>query len=193
MTIYKTIRCLILLAGFAALSQTAAFAQGQVVNDNTTTANLEMTAEAQTVLNLDIATDGGAAVTGTSLSGDFAIDLGNVNGFGVGAPLTGVTATASTGGYIYTTPIKLVPTFSGFSSEDVTIEVSNDGDATAREGADIASVDDLSASLVEINTTASTGDEIHRVVGFFVSNANGSGHVSGEMRSTITYTITATP
>lgn len=193
MNVFKTISSAALFVGVLACSQTA-FAQGRVFADETTTANLSMTAEAQTVLNLDISTHAsGADVTGTLGSGAFSIDLGNVNGLGIGTPATNVTKAVTGAGATYTTPITLTPTFSGFSSTDAVIAVSNDGDATAREGVDAASVTGLSASLVNVTSTATTGAGFTRYVGFFVSNENGTGNVSGAMASTITYTITATP
>lgn len=200
MTIYKTIRCLVLLAGFAALSQTAAFAQGTVTGTSTTTANLGMSATAQTVLTLDIATNGGAAVTGTAGSGAFAVSLGNVNGLGVGTPTSGVTVATTPAGATYTTPITLMPTFSGFVTATAVINVNYAaasgnplGNAAVREGAAADSVAALTATPAAAIAAVSTGVGYSRYVGFFVSNVNGAGAVNGALASTVVYTIVASP
>jgi hypothetical protein len=198
MTLSKLIRCAMLLAGFFTISQTA-FAQGQVIDNDTTTAELSMSANAQTVLSLAISTNGGATVSANA-PGEFSINLGDVNGLGVGTPATGVSVAAGSSGATYTTPITLTPTFSGFSSANATITVERSatggnslGDDAVREGAAANSVDTVDGTAVEVTATATTTTPITRYVGFFVSKANGTGYVSGSLASTLVYTITATP
>ena len=79
------------------------------------TASLTMAATVQDSMQLTISTNAapGATVTGTVDA--FALDFGNVNGLGLGTPTTGVTVVASAQGALYTTPINLTPTFSGFA------------------------------------------------------------------------------
>jgi hypothetical protein len=197
MTLSKFIRCAMLLAGFFTISQTA-FAQGTVIDDDTTTAELSMTAMAQTALTLDISTNGGATVSGAAGSGLFSIDLGDVNGLGVGTPASGVSVSVSGSGATYTTPIRLTPTFSGFSSANATITVERAAggdalsDAAVREGG-TSSVVEVTGTPTNVTSAATTTTPITRYVGFFVSNANGASPVAGALASTLVYTITATP
>jgi hypothetical protein len=197
MTISKLIRCAMLLAGFLTISQTV-YAQGTVIDEASTTAELTMTATAQTALTLDISTNGGATVSGTAGSGLFSVDLGDVNGLGVGTPDSGVSVAVSASGATYTTPITLTPTFSGFSSANATIlvELEAGGDdlsnAAVREGA-TSSVVAVTGTPTTVTSAATTTTPITRHVGFFVSNANGADPVVGALSSTLVYTITATP
>lgn len=198
MTIKTPIRCLMLLAAAFAISETA-LAQGQVVGTNTTTAELAMTADAQSVLNLDISTNAGAEVSGTSGSGLFGIDLGLVNGLGVGTPGSGVDVAVVGTGATYTTPITLTPTFSGFTTATAAISVNYEGasgnalgNAAVREGAS-ATVAAITTTPASILAAVSTGVSYSRYVGFFVSNENGAGAVEGALQATIVYTIVAAP
>jgi hypothetical protein len=198
MTIKTPIRCLMLLAAAFAISETA-LAQ-RVVDNNTTTAELAMTATAQTVLNLDISTNGGATVAGDPNSGLFTISLGNVNGLGIGTPGAGVTPDVQALGTLYTTPITLTPTFSGFTTEAANLTVKYDGaagnalgNAAVREGAAAASVAALTTTAAEAINGVVTGTDYDRYIGFFVSNVNGASAVEGVLETTIVYTITAAP
>lgn len=199
MSIQTPIRCLMLLAAFFAISQSAQ-AQGQVVGSNTTTAELAMTADAQTVLNLDISTNGGATVNGTPGTGLFSLSMGAVNGLGVGTPATGVDVDVTAGGATYTTPITLTPTFSGFVTATAVISVSYEaasgnalGNTAVREGADAASVSAITTTPAAVIAAASTGVDYSRTVGFFVSNVNGASAVEGDLLATVVYTIVAAP
>jgi hypothetical protein len=198
MTLSKLIRCAMLLAGFFTISQTA-FAQGTVIDNSETTAELGMSATAQTALTLDISTNGGASVSGAAGSGEFTINLGNVNGLGVGTPASGVSVAVNGSGATYTTPITLTPIFSGFSAANATITVERSatggnalGDDAVREGA-TSSVSAVTGTATNVTSSATSTTPITRYVGFFVSNANGSGYVEGALSSTLVYTITATP
>jgi hypothetical protein len=196
-TLSTFIRSAMLLAAFFTVSQTA-FAQGTVIDDDSTTAELSMTAMAQTALTLDISTNGGATVSGTAGSGLFSVDLGDINGLGVGTPASGVTVAVTGSGATYTTPVRLTPTFSGFSSANaaITVERAAGGDALSdaavREGA-TSSVVAVTGTPASVSSTATSTTPITRYVGFFVSNANGSTPVVGALSSTLIYTITATP
>jgi len=195
MNIRKVSYAMALVAMFA-FAGTAA-AQGTVFDSTSTFSNLAMTATVQTALNLEISTHAsGAAVTGTAGSGAFGINLGNVNGLGLGTPSTNVTKAAVTGGFLYTTPITLTASYSGFAGAVATISVHQpaaDGAgpvAMAREGAS-ADIDagTLPATATSINAAVTNGQVITRYVGAKVLNANGSTNQAGLRTMNLVYTI----
>jgi hypothetical protein len=160
-----------------------------------------VSANFQTTLKLDIATattTAGAAVTGADDSGIFSIDLGDVNGLGIGTPASNVTITAVSGGFTYTTPIKLTPVFTGFTNSVATITVGQDAsdDANsknaAREGAAAATVAVLPAiaSARVVTTTAASDTAFERFIGVFVTTGNGGVAVAGARTMNLVYTIT---
>jgi hypothetical protein len=169
------------------------------VNDTThTTSNLAVSATFQTALQLDIATASAGSTVGGSL-GSYTLSFGNVNGLGLGTPGTNITRTAVSGGFMYTTPITLTPSFSGFATTTASITVgqvaSDDANSksAAREGADADSVATLPAVAVAriITTTAATTTPFDRYIGVFVPTANNAGVASAGSRSmNLVYTIT---
>ena len=195
MNIRKVSYAMALVAMFA-FAGTAA-AQGIVYDAGTTYSNLAMTATVQTAVNLDISTHAsGAAVTGLTGSGAFGINLGNVNGLGLGTPSANVTKAAVTGGFLYTTPISLTASYSGFAPETATISVHQpaaDGAkavAMAREGAN-ASIDTgtLAATPTSFNAAVTNGQVITRYVGVKVMNANAGIYQAGAVTMNLIYTI----
>lgn len=171
-------------------------------NATSSSSQLNLTATAQTALQLDISTaSGGATVvgnTGNSSTGVFSLDFGNVNGLGLGTPSTGVTVAVQAGGALYTSPVSLTPRYSGFSASSASVSVLLDGTAgnaagrsATREGAAAASVVAPSTTVPNIFTSAaSNGTAITRYVGVFVSNVNGAGAVNGSLSSRLIYQIT---
>ena len=164
---------------------------------------LNITANGQAAIQLDISTaTGGATVTGAtgnSSTGVFGLDFGNVNALGLGTPTTGVTvSTASGTGALYTTPITLTPRWAGFGSTTASISVIMDatagnamGRSATREGAAAGSTAAPSTVLPNIfTTTAANKTAITRYVGVFVSDANGAGAVSGALSSRLIYQVT---
>lgn len=195
MNIRKISYAMALVAMFA-FAGTAA-AQGTVYDSGTTFSNLAMSATVQTALNLEISTNAaGAAVTGTPGSGAFGINLGNVNGLGLGTPSTNVTKAAVSGGFLYTTPITLTASYSGFAPETATVSVHQpaaDGAravAMAREGA-TASIEagTLAATATAFNAAVTNGQVITRYVGVKVSNANAGIYQAGAVTMNLIYTI----
>ena len=180
----------------------AGTAAAQAVYDtSSTTSTLTMTATVQTALNLEISTHGsGADVTGTAGSGAFGLNFGNVNGLGLGTPATSVTKTAATGGFLYTTPIVLTASYSGFAPATASIKVyqpAADGAAAvdmAREGGS-ASIESgtLPASAVTataFNAAVTNGQAITRYVGVLVHNSNaGANNEAGTRTMHLVYTI----
>lgn len=178
-----------------------AAAQGTVYDASSTFSTLTMTATVQTALNLDISTHGsGATVTGTAGSGAFGLDFGNVNGLGLGTPASNVSKAAVTGGFLYTTPIVLTASYSGFAGETASIKVHQpaaDGAAAvdmAREGSSASILSGtLPASAVAataFNAAVTNGQSIDRYVGVLVRNANaGATDEAGTRTMHLVYTI----
>lgn len=195
---------LVLAALFVCAASAAAQADlGPQRGATSSSSQLNLTANAQSAIYLDIETaTGGATVTGTAgknSTGVFSLDFGNVNGLGLGTAPTGVTVdTTNPAGALYTTPIKLTPRFSGSSSGNASVSVIMDGTSgnaagrtATREGASAAAVAAPSTVLANIFTsTASNNTAITRYVGYFISNANGAGAVNGAISSRLVYQVT---
>ena len=194
---------LLALLGLFAFAGTAAAQVGPQKNATTSDSQLNLTALAKNALQLDISTSGGGAAvtgaTGNNSTGVFSLDFGDVNGLGLGAPtVAGVTVAVQAGGALYTTPITLTPRYSGHVNASSSISVLLDGTAgdaqgraATREGAAAASVGVVSTVSPNIfTTTASNNTAVTRYVGYFVSNANGAGAVTGAMSSRLIYEIT---
>lgn len=169
----------------------SAAAQGPVVDNNTTTSNLEMSATVQTAVQLNISTGaGGATVNGSTSTGLFTINFGNVNGLGLGTPTAGVTVVVDGSGALYKTPINLTPVYSGFDTEtaDITVEAGASGDEDlAREGnASISSASTVSATPASVIADAASGSNNERFVGFYIPRAE----PQGAKTATLIYTIT---
>src|SRR5690349_17330907 len=114
------------------------FAQSGPAIGTSTTSELEMTANVQTAVQLNISTaNSGATVAGSNSTGLFTLNFGNVNGLGLGTPTSGVSVSVDSTGATYSTPIRLTPVYSGFTDEtaDVTVEAGESADqGIAREG-----------------------------------------------------------
>lgn len=199
MNFIKQLRYTFLLAALFAFAGTAS-AQGTVYNAAATTSNLAVSATFQSALKLDIATaTAGAEVSGLAGGGVFSVGLGNVNGLGLGTPASNVTKTAVSGGFTYTTPITLTPSFSGFATTTAAITVGQDATddaaslSAAREGAAASSVAVLPAvaSARVVAATAASGTPFDRYVGFYVPAANNAGiALAGARVMNLVYTIT---
>lgn len=191
----------VILALFVFAGTAAAQNVGNVMGSGSTTSTLTMTATVQTALNLEISKHAaGAAVGGTEGSGVYDLDFGNVNGLGLGTPADDVTATAVTGGVLYTTPIVLTATYSGFAGEAASIKVHQpaaDGAAAvdmAREGASASILSGTlpasAATATAFNSAVTNGQSIDRYVGVLVRNANaGATDEAGTRTMHLVYTI----
>jgi hypothetical protein len=198
MTFSSSLRLLVLTAVILAF---AGLASAQTVyNTSPSTSNLAVSATVQSALNLDISSDdAGATVSGLSGSGAFTLNFGNVNGLGLGTPSSNVTKTAVTGGYLYTTPIKLTPNFSGFvgySAASIKVEQSAFDDdpskAAAREGSSAAinAATVLTTGATPFTVLASNGTPIQRFIGVKVLNSNNTDNANAGARSiNLVYTI----
>ncbi|HUS11544.1 MAG TPA: hypothetical protein VMZ30_13845 [Pyrinomonadaceae bacterium] len=191
MSVKKNLRYSFILAALFLFAGTAA-AQGPVVDNNTTTSNLEMTATVQTAVQLNISTGtGGATVSGSNSTGLFSISFGNVNGLGVGnTQNANITVVADGSGALYKTPINLTPVYSGFASEtaDITVEAGVSGDeALAREGdSSISSSSTVSSTPATVISNAASDSNNTRYVGFYIPK----GESAGTKTATLIYTIT---
>jgi hypothetical protein len=191
------VRTLVLIAAVFAFAGMAS-AQGPVIDTAVTTSNLEMTATFQTALQLNISSATAGSTVTPGLAGIYAMDFGNVNGLGLGTPGSNVTKTAVSGGQMYTTPITLTPSFSGFAGATATITVGQDASddaaslSAAREGAAAATVAvlPLVASARTVTAIAANGTGFDRYIGVFVANGNGGVNVAGGRSMNLVYTIT---
>lgn len=182
MTIKNLRFSFILLALFAFAGTAAA--------QSATVPRVTMTATVESVLRLDISSAAGG-VTGGGSSSDFTVNLGNVNGQGVGTPSTGVTKSFTPGagaaGYaIYTTPIVLTPVFSGYAG-NATIALTVGGgadDAIAVEGASNASATLAAARSVVVGSASDVANTRH--VGFKISKMEATGAKTAMLLYTIT-------
>jgi hypothetical protein len=204
MSFNNSLRCLLVVAALLVFAGSVAAQAdlGPQRNATSSSSQLNLTANAQTALQIDISTaSGGATVagaTGNTSTGVFSLDFGNVNGLGLGAPSTGVSVSVQAGGALYTSPVSLTPRYSGFSTSSASVSVLLDGTAgnaagrsATREGAAAASVVAPSTTVPNIFTSAaSNGTAITRYVGVFVSNVNGAGAVNGALSSRLIYQIT---
>jgi hypothetical protein len=192
----KQLRYGFLLAALFLCAGTAS-AQGPVNGATTTTSNLAVSATLQSALQIDIATATAGSAVGGSL-GIYTLDFGSVNGLGIGTPGTNITRTSVSGGYMYTTPIKLTPSYSGFAGATATITVGQNAaddaasKSAAREGADAASVVVLPAvaSATLITAAAVNGTAFDRYIGVFAPNGNGGVNIAGARSMNLVYTIT---
>ncbi|MBC7796638.1 MAG: hypothetical protein H7Z37_07185 [Pyrinomonadaceae bacterium] len=163
---------------------------------------LDITATVQNAIQVDIDTaSSGATVTGgtgSSSNGQFAVSLGTLNGLGVGGPAPGVTATPSTGGVLYSTPVRLTPRFSGLLSNAATVTVRLDavnftnaaGLATVREGADAANAIPVTAVPLPVTTSAQNATPFNRTVGMFIPNGS-TAVVNGTIQARVVYQVLA--
>ncbi len=183
MKVAGTSAVLFVCAGIAA-------AQGPVVDNNTTTSELSMTAMVQTAVRLEISTgNGGAEVTGEN--GEFSISFGEINGLGLGEPAAGIDVVVNGSGALYKTPINLTPIYSGFTTETATIEVEQDaaGDtAMAREGDASITFNSTvpTAQPSPVVSGAASGVAIPRWVGMYAARTE----AAGSKTATLIYTIT---
>ncbi len=156
----------------------------------------------QTALQLLLSTyTGGLTITAGSGNPDFSTSFGNVNGLGVG-PGTGLTVVSASGGNIYSTPYYIEPSFSSFTSTTCSVSTyvsSNfqyygvlalEDSSSGTSG--FSKISTASGSPTSITTTCSSGTNITRYLGLFVSstNASGAGYGAGSDNATLTYTMT---
>lgn len=169
-----------------------AAAQGPVIDSNSTTSELDMSAMVQTAVQLNISTgSGGATVSGSNSTGLFSVSFGNINGLGLGSPSAGVSVVVDSSGALYKTPINLTPVYSGFTTETATIEVHQDagGDvALAREGnSSINAGSTVSTTTpASVASGAASGVAFERYVGMYAARTE----PAGAKLATLIYTIT---
>ena len=197
MNYIKQLRYGFLLTALFVCAGTAS-AQGPVNDDAVTTSNLAVSATFVTALQLDITTATAGSSVGGSL-GSYTLGFGSIDGLALSTPGANITRTAVSGGYMYTTPITLTPSFSGFAgtaAAAITVgENASDGatsKAAAREGAEFDSVAVLPAvaSARVVAATAASGTPFDRFIGVFVPTGNGGNAIAGARSMNLVYTIT---
>lgn len=149
----------------------------------------------QSVVQLTLGTATGGLTV--SPAADYAMNFGNVNGFGI-SPAAGLTVNAATGGVIYSTPYLLQLAFGDQASTNATITVALTtnfahsavlilDDASALTGP----FTQITATPITITSTAANRSSITRYLGLFVSNTNnGVGFFTGSDSATLTFTLT---
>jgi hypothetical protein len=162
------------------------------------TCNLTINLSAQNAVQLTLATSGGGLAI--SAASDFTSTWGNVNGLGVGAPTSGLTAYSVSGGVVYETPISLLPVYSSFSSTTGTLNVYVSSNFThssvlamkdtGTSGGPYTAISLTSASPTSITTTAASNSTTTRYLGLFVSNLSGGSAFTGADNATLTYQLT---
>jgi hypothetical protein len=178
-----TLSNILRIAGLSTLLfATAGIAAAQT----TATAELTMNATVETAVQLNISTSTspvGATVTGAAGSGAFTVNLGSVNGLGIGTPATGVSVAAHTGAWMYSTPITLTPVYSGFTTETASVTKANSGGADegiAWEGPSAGSMA-LMTTTTGAFTGAASGSTNTRYVGFRITRTEAAGAKTSEI------------
>ena len=160
------------------------FASAQVGVTSDTNA-LTMNANVESSMKLLITNNGGVVLGGSDEA--WTVNLGTVSGLGLSAATTGVTKTAVTGGYNYSTGINVTPQHSGHGASTATVTVNSAGTNTiiALEGTE-ANGTALNPQAKSVSAAAANNVAIPRVVGFFISQ----NEVAGAKVATLTYTVT---
>jgi len=192
-----------LLAGLSVRTGWAA-TSGTATNTLATTLNVSV--NAQTAVQLAIATGSGGLGTPCTVSagggGDFSINLGNVNGLGVGSPTCGGVQAVTGANATYATNYLVTPSYSGFTSATATLSLTAPAFTHAStlalvEGATSGSMTSVPTSgTTHQIAVATSGTGISRALGVTVSNANGAGAFpglagsSGADSTLLTFTMT---
>lgn len=148
----------------------------------------------QTALRFQLGTAPGGRTI--SIGSNYALAYGTVNGLGIN-PGAGLNVVGATGGSIYATPYLLQPRFSSFASTTGTLKgyVSTDfGHPTQLELRDssngaVFSAMSKSAVAQTMIASPSSGSNVTRYLGLFVSSASGAGIFSGPDNATVTFTL----
>lgn len=181
----------------------ATTSRAQNVGTNNTNGLLVVEANVQSAIYVDVsAAPGGLETSVYDPQGDgSAFNFGNLNGLGIYDPAPGITKTVQANGTLYTTPYRITPRFSGFSSSTASLKIeqsssnSSEDMGVLREGASAAGVSTVPVVGAGTNftTTAANGIAITRYLGMFVGNGNGSldvASVAGSRRPEVYITIT---
>lgn len=152
-------------------------------------ASLSINATLETAITLEIS-DNVSGVDGTGTPSAFVVDLGSIDGLGLGTPATGVSVSAVSGGAIWTTPVDITATFSGLSeTEDAVVTVSRGtvGDESlAVEGASAATVSGIANPDQMVNLSATSGVAFQRYVGFAIPRTQEAGALAAQLIYTVT-------
>jgi hypothetical protein len=189
-------------------SATLTFKATDLNNSNTSTATLALNTPSETIqtaVQLLLATAGGLTISAGGGNPDFSTNFGNVNGLGLG-PGAGLSVLSASGGFTYSTPYLIQPSFSSFSSitcsvsayvstnfaHPSTLALEDSGSA----GGPYVAISISAGSPTIITHSGASGSSITRYLGLFVSSANGAGAFpgvsggNGSDSATLTYTLT---
>ena len=177
------------LVVFVAICAGTVFGATSGAATGTLATTLNVSLNVQTGLQLAIATGTGGLGTpctiGAGGGGDFNINLGNVNGLGLGTPACGGIQAVTASNATYATNYLVTPSYSGFTSSSATISLTapaftHASTLTLVEG-------DTSASMTGVPSSGTThqiavvtsGTGISRALGVTVSNGNGGSAFPG--------------
>lgn len=152
-------------------------------------ASLSINATLETAITLEIS-DNTSGVNGTGTPSAFIVNLGTIDGLGLGTPATGVSVSADSGGAVWTTPVDMTATFSGLSEDEdavVTVVPGSVGDESlAVEGASAATVSSVPALGTIVNSSAASGTAFQRHVGFAIPRTQEAGALGAQFIYTVT-------
>jgi hypothetical protein len=165
------------------------------------TLNVSVNVQTAVSLALSTGTDAGSCTISSGGGGDFSINLGNVNGLGIGTPACGTVASVSSANATYATNYQLTPSYSGFTATTAAIALTapafSHGALTLEEGAAAGSMTAVPTSGTTHTVAASaSGTPVSRYLGVLVSNANGASAfpgtagASGADSTLVTFTMT---
>jgi hypothetical protein len=168
---------------------------------HTATSKLTISLTAQTAVELvlDNGTNGVSLGNGSTTS--YQIDFGSVDGLGASAGSTGAQRSVTSTGALYSTPYKVTPGFSNFTSATtgtVKMYVSSNfshtnllqlqSSATGTAGSFTAvSLNSASATVLSSGATSQTA--LTPYLGLFVFVVNGANAFTGSDTATVTYTL----
>ena len=166
-------------------------------NGKTDAVTLATSVNVQKAVSLTLSTAaGGRAV---SAGTDYVMDFGTVNGAGIN-PAPGLTAAAASGGYLYSTPYVMTPLFSSSSGTVATLTVYVSANFihtailqmqdSATSGGTYSAISTNSGGQTSLTTSGTSGTNVTRYLGLFVSNANGASAFTGADSASLTYTLT---
>ena len=189
---------------FVALSARTGFATTFTTASNTVAPTLSVSVNVQTAVSLTMATGSvsGSCTVSAGGGGDFSINLGNVNGLGVGTPTCGSVSSVTASNATYATNYQITPSYSGFTATTSTVSLTapaftHSGTLTLEEGSAAGSMTTVPTSgTAHAIAVTTSGTAISRYLGVQVSNANGSGAFpgtaggSGADSTLVTFTMT---
>jgi hypothetical protein len=132
-------------------------------------------------------------------SSDFSLNFGNVNGLGI-SPAAGLSASAVSGGFLYSTPYRFQPSFAGFSGTTALVTVYASADFvhpailelrdSATNGGPYTAISKIAGTPTVFGSSFGNLSSNQRFLGLFVSSGNGAAAFTGSDTAILTFTTT---